>query len=158
MIITYHGLDNFVIKTKSKIVKIGQSIELGELKIETPGEYESGGVQVEVIDGMVQVFSERMSVLWFKKGKLLNDQEAEKVNGSNILLIGVGGGEFTETKTAIDLINQIEPSLVVPMYKENLDEFVKEEGVTGEGLDQLKIQLADLPQEERKIVTLNPQK
>ena len=156
MIITYHGLDNFIIKTKSKTFKVGENIELGELKIKTPGEYESGGVQVEVIDGMVQMFSERMSVLWLKKGKLLNDKESEKVNGVNILLIGVGGGDFTETKSAVELINQIEPTLVIPMYKENIEEFVKEEGVAEQGTDQLKIQLADLSQEERKIVILNP--
>lgn len=154
MIITYQGKENFIIKTKSKTVKIGQTISLGELKITTPGEYESGGVQVEVIDGIIEVLSEKMTVAWIKKGRVLKDEELEKLNGINILLIGTGGGDFTETKTAIDVINQIDPSVVIPMG-ETIESFLKEEGISGEGQNQLKFTITDLPAEERKVVVLN---
>ncbi|MBM2820283.1 MAG: Zn-dependent hydrolase of the beta-lactamase fold-like protein [Candidatus Berkelbacteria bacterium] len=156
MIINYNGTENFTIKSKNKTVKIGQEISLGDLKITTPGEYESGGVQVEMIDGIIEVLSEKMSIAWIKKGKFLKDEEIERINGISILLIGVGGGNFTETKIAIDVINQIEPSIVIPMYEQNLDSFLKEEGVSGPGQDQLKITFNELPQEERKVVILNP--
>lgn len=154
MIITYQGKENFIIKTKSKTVKIGQTISLGELKITTPGEYESGGVQVEVIDGIIEVLSEKMTVAWIKKGRVLKDEELEKLNGINVLLIGTGGGDFTETKTAIDVINQIDPSVVIPMG-ETIESFLKEEGISGEGKNQLKFTITDLPAEERKVVVLN---
>lgn len=154
MIITYQGQENFTIKTKNTI-KIGQRPALGELEITTPGEYESGGVQLEVIDGTIEVLSEKMTICWMKKAKVLSDEELEKLGGINILLVGVGGGEFTETKTAIDVINQIDPQIVIPMYSHNLESFLKEEGVSNEGLTQLKLSLNELPQEERKVIVLN---
>lgn len=156
MIINWQGKENFVVKTRSKMVKIGANISLGELKITTPGEYESGGVQLEVIDGTIELFSEKMALGWIKKAKVLTDSELEKVSGIDILLIGVGGGEFTETKTALEVINQIDPKVVIPMYEQNLESFTKEEGMKAEGQDQFKFTLNDLPSEERKVIILNP--
>ena len=156
MIISWDGKENFTIKTKNKTVKIGAEIALGELKINTPGEYESGGVQVEVIDGTTEVLSERITVAWVKKGKVLSDEELERLNGVNVLLIGVGGGDFTETKVALEMIAQVEPSVIIPMYSENLDSFLKAEGQTHEAMDQYKFTYTDLPVEERKVVVLNP--
>jgi len=161
MIIIYHGKENFSIKTKGKTVKIGQATALGDLAIKTPGEYESGGVQVEIIDGISEILSEKMTVAWMKKAQLLKDEELEKLNGINILLIGVGGGDFSETKTAIEVINQIDPAIVIPMYSQNpptgeagLESFLKEEGISSTGVDQLKISFPELPSEERKVVVL----
>lgn len=156
MTINWQGKENFTIKTKNKLVKIGSEIALGELKISNPGEYESGGVQMEVIDGMIEIFSERMMVAWFKKAKVLTDTELEKLNGIDILLIGIGGGAFTETKQALEVINQIDPKVVIPMYEKDLDSFLKEEGIKTEGIDQFKFTPNDLPSEERKVVILNP--
>ena len=155
MIITWQGKENFSLKTKNKQVKIGAEICLGDLKISTPGEYESGGVQVEVIDGTIVLFSEKMTVAWMKKARTLSDQELEKINGIDVWLIGVGGGVFTETKTAIEVISQIDPKIVIPMYEENLESFTKEEGINVEGQEQYKFTETDLPQEERKVVILN---
>jgi len=155
MIISWQGKENFTIKTKSKTVKIGSEISLGELKIATPGEYEAGGVQIEVIDGTVMLFSEKMTIAWMKKARMLTDEELERLNGIDVLLVGVGGGDFTETKTALDVIGQIDPKVVIPMYLENLESFTKEEGIPAEGQDQFKFTPNDLPQEERKVIILN---
>lgn len=163
MIVTWEGGDNFIIKTKNKTAHIGENITLGELKINTPGEYETGGVQLEIIDGTIELFSEKMTVAWIKKSKILTDEELEKINGIDVLLIGIGGGEFCETKTALDLINQIDPKIVIPMYsgklpedKSSLDSFIKEEGTQSEPQDQFKFTESDLPAEERKIIILKP--
>ncbi|MFA6492715.1 MAG: MBL fold metallo-hydrolase [Patescibacteria group bacterium] len=156
MIISWQGKDNFVIKTRNKIVKIGQEILLGDLEITTPGEYEAGGVQMEVIDGTMEIFSEKMMVGWIKKAKVLSDSELEKLNSIDVLLIGIGGGEFTETKQALEVINQIDPKVVIPMYEKDLESFTKEEGMKAEGQDQFKFILNDLPSEERKVIILNP--
>ena len=172
MIITWAGKENFIIKTKGQTIKVGAEIALGTFKIQSPGEYESSGVQVEVIDGTIEILSEKMTIAWIKKAKILSDQELEKLNGIDVLLLGVGGGEFTDTKTAIGVVNQIEPKVVIPMYSGNppagsprfgeaggeagLESFTKEEGVKGEGQEQFKFSPADLPSDERKIVILNP--
>jgi len=119
MIITWAGKENFIIKTKGQTIKVGAEIALGTFKIQSPGEYESSGVQVEVIDGTIEILSEKMTIAWIKKAKILSDQELEKLNGIDVLLLGVGGGEFTDTKTAIGVVNQIEPKVVIPMYSGN---------------------------------------
>lgn len=155
MTISYHGQDNFSIKTKGKTIEIGQKISLGGKEIISPGEYEAGGIELEIIDGIIEIYSEKMTIAWIKKGKVFSDEELEKLNGINVLLIGVGGGEFTETKTAVEVINQIEPAIVIPMYKNDLESFLKEEGISPTGLDQWKFSQGDLPQDERKVVVLN---
>lgn len=155
MIITWQGLENFTLRTKNKTLKIGSQISLGDLKIFNPGEYESGGVQIEVIDGIIEIFSEKMTIAWMKKAKILSDQELERLNGIDVLLIGVGGGEFTETKIASEAIGQIEPKVVIPMYFQNLESFAKGEGVPKESQDQFKFNQNDLPPDGRKILLLN---
>ncbi len=155
MIIAWQDKDNFVIKTKGKMVKIGSEICIGDFKITTPGEYELGGVQIEVIDGIIELLSEKMTIAWIKKAKVLSDNELEKLN-IDVLLIGVGGGEFTETKTATEVISQIDPKIVIPMYSESLESFTKEEGISATGQDQFKFTESDLPVEGRKVIILNP--
>jgi len=154
--IKWEGDQNFLVKTKQVTASIGSKIKLGDLDIFSPGEYEVGGVQVEVIDGVIEVLAEGMSIVHMKKAKVLSDEALEKINGSDILIIGVGGGDFTETKTALQVISQIEPAIVIPMHKGNLEEFAKEEGVSAkEGIEELKISRGDLPTDESKVVVLN---
>ena len=162
MIIHWEGEKNFSIKTKTLTAKIGQKIQLGELEITGPGEYEVGGVQIETIDDIIEVYAEGICIGHIQKGRVLSDSDLEKLNGIDILLIGVGGGEFSETKTALQVIAQIEPTIVIPMYSQNppasgagLAEFAKEEGVATEGREELKISKAELPSEERQVVVLN---
>lgn len=155
MIILWQGKENFILRTKNKVVKIGQEISLGELKITSPGEYESGGVQVEVFDSFIEVCSEKMTIAWTKKAKVLSDQDLERLDGVNVLLIGVGGGEFTETKVAQEVIRQIDPQVVIPMFSQSPEEFLKEQEAAPAAIDQYKFSALDLPAEEIKIVVLN---
>lgn len=155
MTIQWEGSYNFLVKTKTMTAKIGEKIQLGDLEITGPGEYEVGGVQIEVVDGIIEVFTEGICIGHIQKAKVLSETELEKLNGIDVLLIGIGGGDFTETKTALQVIGQIDPSIVAPMYENNLEEFAKEEGITTEGKDELKISKADLPVEGRQVVVLN---
>lgn len=155
MIITWQGKENFIIKTK-KTIKIGTEIALGDLLITNPGEYESGGVQMEIIDGVIEIFSEKITIAWIKKAKVLSNSELEKLNGIDVLLIGIGGGEFADTKTALEVINQIDPQIVIPMYEKDLEVFLKEEGAKDERRDQFKFTHNEIPAEGREVVILKP--
>lgn len=155
MIIHWEGDKNFSLKTKTLTAKIGEKNQLGDLEITGPGEYEVGGVQIETIDGIIEVYAEGICLGHIQKAKVFSDSDLEKLNGIDILLIGVGGKEFSDTKTALQVIAQIEPAIVIPMYSSNLEEFTKEEGVVAEGHDELKISKAELPIEERRVVVLN---
>ena len=157
MIIQWEGGQNYTIKTKNLTAKIGEKNQLGDLEISGPGEYEVGGVQMDHIDGIIDLFGESMCVGHIRKAKVLSDTELEKLNGIDVLLIGVGGGSFTETKTALQVVSQIEPAIVIPMYEKEtaLAEFVKEEGGSLEGKEEFKVSKAELPVEERQVVVLN---
>lgn len=154
MIIQWRGEQNFTIKTKSLTCKIGDKITLGELEITDPGEYEVGGVQLEIIDGIIELYAEGITVGHIRKAKVMTDDELESLNGINILLIGVGGKDFAETKTALEVVGQIDPAVVIPMG-ENLEEFIKEEQVKSDPKDEFKISKAELPQDSRQVVVLN---
>ena len=155
MIITWNGDENFTVKTKHLMAKIGAKNQLGDLEIKSPGEYEVAGVQIEITDGIIQLFAEGMTIGHIKKGKVMTDEELEKLNDFDILLIGAGGGEFSETKTALEMINQIEPSVVIPMGSGDLGDFIKQEGASSEAKDEFKINRAELTPDDRSIIILN---
>ena len=108
-------------------------------------------------------------------GHTLDTKQVERLQGTDILLIPVGGKYTVNAKRAIEVINQIEPRIVVPMhYKvpglkldgiEDVDKFIKEIGlkptspheITGGNISQgkeekLKINKKDLPQEDMELV------
>ncbi|MEK7631379.1 MAG: MBL fold metallo-hydrolase [Patescibacteria group bacterium] len=99
----------------------------------------------------------------------LTDEQFEHCNGADILFIPVGGHYTIDAKTAVDIITQLEPRIVIPMhYKipgldakkfpiDGVDTFIKHMGVASNGHeDKLKIVKKDLPQEETKVIILKP--
>ncbi len=94
----------------------------------------------------------------------LSDEQMEKLEGVDILLIPVGGTYTVNSKEAVEIINQIEPRIVIPMhYKvpglkinlESVDKFCKEIGVCRrEATEKLKLTKKDLPQEEMEAIVM----
>jgi len=97
-------------------------------------------------------------------GSSLSDEQLEKLEAVDILMIPVGGVFTLNAKGAAQVISQIEPRMVIPMhYKvpglkiniDGLDKFSKEMGAKREEpLDKLRITKKDLPAEETKIIIL----
>lgn len=94
----------------------------------------------------------------------LNDEQLERLDGVDILLVPIGGVYTIGAKEAVDIINQIEPRIVIPMhYKvpglkinlDGLDKFCKEIGICKkEAIDKLKITKKDLPTEEMEVIAM----
>jgi L-ascorbate metabolism protein UlaG (beta-lactamase superfamily) len=94
----------------------------------------------------------------------LTDDQMEIIEGVDILLLPIGGGDTLSATKAVKLISQIQPRMVIPMYYkvpglslklDTLEPFLKEYGVAKtEPLDKLKISKKDLPQEETKVEIL----
>jgi hypothetical protein len=85
--------------------------------------------------------------------------------GVDILLVPIGGNEMLDAESAVEIINQIEPKIVIPMYykipnlkrkADTLEQFLKEMGVNVKPEDKLLIKKRDLSFEETKIVPLMP--
>ena len=96
----------------------------------------------------------------------LTNGELERLEGIDILMVPVGGGDFLNAKQAAALISQLEPRMVIPMnYKikglkanlDSLDKFCKEIGICPtEEVSKFRVAKKDLPQEEMKVVVFQP--
>lgn len=98
-------------------------------------------------------------------GGALDDRAQEALNGADVLLIPVGGGNALNADRAAEVIAQLEPSLIVPMhyatpaYKmgdavlDPLDKFCKSMGVEMmEPLPKLVITRSSLPSESQVVL------
>ena len=96
--------------------------------------------------------------------KELVDTQLEKIGEIDILMVPVGGTFTINSEEAVKVINQIEPSIVIPMhYKipglniklDKAEDFLKEIGAHQETTEELNIKKLDLG-EEMKVVVLKP--
>jgi len=92
-------------------------------------------------------------------------KELEKFGSVDILLVPVGGGNGLAAGKAVEVVNLIEPKIVIPMHYKtpdckidltDLDAFLKQmgSGKEPEVLDSLKIKKKELP-EDTTLVVLN---
>lgn len=146
--------------------------------IDRPGEYETRGVSIFGIGSFHDKSegAERGKSVMFKfdfdgltvlhlgdLGTLLSDQQLERLDEVDVLLIPVGGKYTINAKEAAEVVRQIEPRVVVPMHyhlpglKVDLDgveKFRKEMGNKAETMPKLKISKKEMPSDETKLVIL----
>jgi len=164
-------------KLKTDIVLFSNSKKIKESKIDkesfiisSPGEYEVRDVFIygrEIDNNIIYyiMFDDlKIAFLGEFNNKELKNEDLELIEGSDILILPVGGGELTNSKNAVKIISQVEPRIVIPScYKagtfnletEDLSVFVKDFGIKPEKLDKFKISKKDLPQNELKLIILN---
>ena len=147
---------------------------------DTPGGDEVEGVLIEGIStfhddkkgaglGLNTIFEMKINGLTVchlgDLGVSLTDEQVDNLDDIDILFVPVGGTYTLDAKGAVEVIEQIEPRMVIPMhYKteglnikelEGVEKFIKELGVDAEKMDSLKIEKKDLPQEGMRLVILN---
>ncbi|MDO8593137.1 MAG: MBL fold metallo-hydrolase [bacterium] len=146
--------------------------------IDTAGEYDVKGVFIEGVaswhdsaDGqergkniIYRIEMEDISITHLGDlGHILDAKQLEKLEGTDILLIPVGGKYTINAAKAVEVISQIEPRIVIPMhYKlpglkaevDGVEKFIKELGLKPRQEDKLKISKKDLPQEDMELVVL----
>lgn len=97
-------------------------------------------------------------------GHALDDKQLERLAGSDILLIPVGGKYTIGAKQAVEIISQVEPRIVIPMhYKtkgveldiDGVDKFIKELGIEPNHEERLRITKKELPVEDMELVILS---
>ena len=148
------------------------------LIINSAGEYETRGVFIEGVEAWhdSQAGAERGKNIMYRMemedisithlgdlGHILDTKQLEKLEGTDILLIPVGGKYTIGAAKAVEVISQIEPRIVIPMhYKvpglrvdiDGLEKFIKELGLKPRTEEKLKITKKDLPQEDMELVIL----
>lgn len=97
-------------------------------------------------------------------GHKLDKKQLDELDGVDVLMVPVGG-EFTiDFKQAKEVVNQISPSIVIPMHFKTKDhnksfdkltsvkEFVTELGIEPKKENKLKIKKLDLPEEMELVI------
>lgn len=98
---------------------------------------------------------------------VLEEKHMEEFHNIDILFVPVGGGDVLNAKQAAEVVNQLEPRIIIPMhYKtggfgakfDGIEPFLKAMGATKpDVLPKFKFSAKELPQEETKIILLQPQ-
>jgi len=146
--------------------------------INTAGEYEIKGVFIEGVESahdekngdergeniIYRIEMEDISITHLGDlGHVLDTKQLEKLEGTDILIIPVGGKYTINAAKAVEVISQIEPRIIIPMhYKipglksdiDGLEKFIKELGLKPRNEEKLKIIKRDLPQEDMELVVL----
>ena len=138
--------------------------------IEAPGEYEVKSVFVHGLAAgrstiyVITIDDVHIAFFGGVAIKELSEAQLGLLEGSDILIVPVGGGQVTSAKDAVAIINQIEPRLVIPSYYkisgskglDSVEVFLKEYSAPREEMDKLKVSRKDLPQEDTRVVILKP--
>lgn len=146
------------------------SVEGKPFTIRMPGEFEAKDVFVYGVaadDNVIfRIEAEEMHVAHLGAiNRVLTNAELEQLQDIDVLLVPIGGGRVLSPKLAAEVVNQIEPRIVIPMtfladgLKESFEPvqvFFKELGVAKpEESSKFKIAKKDLPQEDMKVVLLS---
>src|SRR3990167_756066 len=97
-------------------------------------------------------------------GHTLSERQVDEIGNVDVLLVPVGGERTIGAKAAVEVVNEIEPRIVIPThyalpklkYKIAEDEpFLKEMGASATKAEpRLKLKKSDLPKEETRVVLL----
>lgn len=148
--------------------------------IDKAGEYEVGGVSVFGLrtyhddkQGQLRgenivysVLIEGISVVHLGDlGHQLSEAEVDELNGVDVLLCPVGGHYTIGPKEAVNLVQAVEPAVIVPMHFktdqhdkktfemiEEVGKFVEEMGLEAKTTDKLSISRSSLPEETELVV------
>ncbi len=160
----------------------GTSENTGPFFISGPGEYEIKEVMVYGIPsfhdneqgasrGENTIYLLEIENMWLAHlGDLgqnnLTDEQLEKLEGADIVLVPVGGGPTLDAKKARGIISEIEPRVIIPMhyqlpglkYKfDGVEKFVKEMGLKPEEVEEkIRLSKKDLPEEDTRLIIIKP--
>jgi hypothetical protein len=97
-------------------------------------------------------------------GHSLSERQIDDIGDCDVLFVPVGGERTINTKEAAEVVNEIEPRLVIPTHFQipklkyklaGVEGFLKEFGASKNTPEpRLKIKRSDLPREETRVVLL----
>jgi len=164
---------DLILVTDNKKFDIKKKAGKDSFVVESAGEYEVDDVFVygrQTESGhliyLLNIENIKIAFLGEYGHEDLANGDLELIEGADILIVPVAGGDYTTAKEANKFIGQIEPRIVIPschkagsgkLKADSADIFIKELGIKSEKLDKLKIKKSDLPQDELKLIILDKQ-
>ncbi len=132
-----------------------------------PGEYEIKGVPITALQAWTQDKKETL-IFFFdvddvsfchlgEVGHILTSDMLNEIGDVDILMISCGPGTNLDTKKAMEIIEAIEPRIVIPMGEQATTSLKKEVGAENiEAIDKFVIKSSsELPEDQMKYVILN---
>lgn len=134
-----------------------------------PGEYEIKGITVDGIHVGSSIYTFEWDDIRFchlgaLSMKAFTEEVKEAIGTPDVLFVPIGGGAGLEAEDAVDVINQIEPHIVIPMHYDikglkspklaGPEAFLKEFGSDAKPQEKFTFKLKDIPQEETSLIYL----
>jgi L-ascorbate metabolism protein UlaG (beta-lactamase superfamily) len=144
-----------------------------------PGEYETKNIHFKLIHSFhnqkedTEQLENNVTVIHWEgvrfchlgaQGTKLTPEQLEQVGEVDILFVPVGGGVCLDPKKAKELVEQIEPRIIIPMCYHTegsklklgeLDAFLSVMGAkTEESLETFKVKRSEFPEDNSKLVVL----
>lgn len=151
--------------------KGGITLSQNPFVIETTGEFELKNIVIYSIphekeNHIFKFSTEEMVVIHLGLiNKKISPNLMEKIMSPDILFVPVGNsGKYLDTREIIDLINEIEPRIIIPIAHKcdtepNVDpvsKFISEIGLKPEEENgKVIIKKRDLPQEDTQLIVIN---
>lgn len=156
----------------------GEDFAYGDKKpfvISGPGEYETGGIFINGIQGETNYGDEKrintiysltvdgISMLFLgPQSAPLPSNLSAIVDTVDLVFVPVGGNGAYEPKEAYKVASNLEPKMIIPMHFKNekdeaLHVFLKEAGEKLAAVDKLTIKKKDLEGKDEDVVVLSPQ-
>lgn len=171
-------------QVKADVVSVSQNLPAhnntksvaGEPRVFSwPGEYETKGVHFRLIHSLNPEEKENnITIAHFNgiklchlgnQAKKLTSEQLEQVGEVDILFVPVGDNTSLGPKKAKEVIEQIEPRVIIPMIYATegiklelgpIAGFLSEMGATSsESVDMFKFKKSELPEDNSKIVVMN---
>ncbi|MBT6691647.1 hypothetical protein HOB10_04940 [Candidatus Parcubacteria bacterium] len=182
LIFNPYNLDNVTkfSKCKAEVILFSDPKQVTKSKfnndafvIDSAGEFEVSDVFVyghKISDSIVYlvIFDDiKIAFLGEFGHQEISNGDLELIGGADVLILPVGGGDFTTSKEAVKLISQIDPMIVIPschkdgggkLKLDNVTDFVKEFGVKAEEVDKFNLKKKDLFEEEVRLIVLKSKK
>lgn len=178
------GLKDYVMSDNTIELATQDDLLVGgdHVVIDTPGEYEVSNVSIAGISAKRLIDfdgQERSTIYKIRIGDLrtvvlghvvtpLSDDQLESLGVVDVLIIPVGGGGYTlDSHQAVEVINKIDPKVVIPTHyadstlkyevpQESLESFVKELGAPQyEKVSKWKIKGGAMPEGGRMLVEIS---
>ena len=154
-----------------------ESLSGEPLVVDGPGEYETKGVSIKGVlsfhdnkEGkergtntiyIIEIEGIKICHLGDLGQAKLTDEQLDAIDGVDILMVPVGGIYTVDGEEAVEIINQVEPRIVIPMHYKisglniklnGVEDFLKEMGISKkETFDKLTLKKKDLPQEGMEV-------
>lgn len=115
----------------------------------------------------IEVEDVRIAFLGPIKQKELTDTQKAVLEGADIVLVPIGGGDVLDYETAVKIATKLEPFIIVPhTYKtpgltvnlDKLDKFLKEMGSKFTEEEKISLKKKDLVGETTSLIVLKPQR